>query len=682
MDSQAKYQAISKIEGIRSIELEEVASASDEITEKDFEALGNFQGKPIKEVYESLIKRIDETSFANLIFKPQKEILDFKAFFAEKIPSKAFFTIQNSCPGVIPRIVPTVEPMIRLLVKMVSKSRLPEKLLAWIFSVVVPRQWSSSKDRTKCGILAASLCKMNEGKRVWAMLTDESHVILLEEQGDGSFEKSADVMAFRATTEDGEVRILDKDGQQIASFTPNDENSCQLWVSLFEAEKPNLFQFLTEKEYPRIPDEVLIAILNLFSENNMDEVRAILVPNVIPLQEISGVISNLITIGCYTQKITSINNAILTAIYEQPEATVENLIGEKSLLHPLYEAYVSKYGQKYFDAFGRKMVEYVDKKYNLSITESDPDKLERIIMTCLKYILGSIQFFPPELQHLASMISSYTNLKFNSKVAEFKILADFFANYVISPFLKTPTKFSNTIEVKNQKSLDCIADVMSVILTLTPISQEQFPQSEMITKRLERKYNDLIRTFIVETSIICYYVDGEIVRDAPTYDQPNIRELLGACEELTKTISIHSAQFSDVFGFMSNSKYFATSTIGWALSTIIMSFFREEDEDEAQKRTMDTAYLQELKEKMCVGPFESKEQKESFMIPEKRYKLVKKTSKMITKGVEKPDDKVVATSVLSEVIKPDGTKVTIIKKTVSRRKEKGDQPSPRSSETN
>ena len=56
------------------------------------------------------------------------------------------------------------------------------------------------------------------------------------------------------------------------------------------------------------------------------------------------------------------------------------------------------------------------------------------------------------------------------------------------------------------------------------------------------------------------------------------------------------------------------------------------------------------------------------LIPTKTYKRVKKTQKSIVSGQAADSDMVVEEKIVSEIINEDGTKKTVIKKTIHRKK--------------
>ena len=643
------------------------------ISEEGFDLLGDFMGQPIKKIYAEVARIVDETPYEQLIFKPIKDLQEFKNFFYSKIPQKAFFTFMNTWPSVMPSLVPTVEPMVRLLDKMTLSSALPEKFLGWIYSVLAQRHWS--QEQTKPNLLAASLVKpKNECKLLWALLTDEKHIVLMEEDDaeKGGFKAILNEKADKLINDDGCIAVCGEGGQEIANLELLDKDTAQLWVNAFEKDEkqqPTLLQFLT-RDCDKFPFDVLVAVSACFSQNNMDYVRAILIPNAISYSSPSQLVdtfSELYTVARYYQKVTLMNHSVLTAIFEQPSATVEYLTGKDSPLHALYDYYAQEYGKPYYENFVSKIVTYVNAKAGGAAIDSiPPEQIEQVLLTCIKYILASIQFFPPELQHLASMLQSYADIKFNCKVATFRILADFFVKHVLCSHLRYVGG--------NNSPLSGIADLLEIALCLQGTFKDTKLKLPTMDKRISKKYGKLIEEFIFETTVLFYVKDGKEIRSAPEYDAPSQMELIKKCGSLAKKLVSNSNKLVNIYLYLKDDQLFQTSSLGWALCDTILDYFKSEQEDERntkekeKKPVIKQAYLSSLTGRMCEGPDDTQIPRSLGLIPTKTYKRVKKTQKSIVSGQAVEEGMVVEEKIVSEILNEDGTKKTVIKKTVHRKK--------------
>ncbi|EAY07089.1 hypothetical protein TVAG_140630 [Trichomonas vaginalis G3] len=622
--------------------------------EPDFTVLGEFHGKPISESYKEVVQSIDETEFNLLIFKPQKIIVEFKKYFLEKIPSKVFFPLLNTWPPAISQAAPTVKPMVDLIQKMIQASTQPTKIMAWFMSCIAPRHFSSSTN-----LLAATWCKSK--KPQWVLLNSDSELIICEEGKKGLYdEKNKGKAAKAEKVGETDLKIFNEKGTEIFTFTPADPATIELWLSAFTENKPNFIQFLTTPDLQKIPGSLNKAILSAFSAVNSDAICALFTPGTIKQEDISSMMTDVMNISQFNQKVNLNLNAILTAIFEQPKATVDYLCNEDPLLASLFSYYGQNYAAPYAANFIRKVAKYFESKGPIDFENIDPNELEKTLFTSLKYILASIQFIPPKIQHLCSMIKSYATIKFNSYGAVFRLLSTFYTKYLLCPILRgwatgdKPTNKAMTALIKTAMTLGKY--------------ETEFPRFAQFDKRLSKLYKT-IENFILELAVIFNNNNGEIDHNTPPYTAPESSVVVQSCDKLYNLITKNISTISPVIKYQSSDRCFATSTLGWAFASSIQVYFKtyyeDERNDEEKVSPSSTVFDQSMEPHMCTSPDKIPQEECNTG---KSYVRVKKRVKMTIKGSDNAGDQVIAVS-SEEVVSPDGKKKTIVKKKVHRKKQ-------------
>lgn len=656
-------EALEKANKISMVSFDQLFTSGDaEEQEPDFSELGEFMGKPVVESLNEVIDQIENTPFDVLIFKPTRIIVEFKNFFIEKIPQKVFLTLLNTWPPAISQAAPTVKPMVDLIKKMIHMSKDPIKIMSWLMACVAPRHFGSKS------VILQAACQITAKTPQWLFLDAEGTLIICSENKKGLFDEKGKGKPTKAEkTEANEIKFFDEKGKEIFNCKPLDASVAELWVQMFTENKPNLLQFFTPVKDSKIPNTLSRAIIESFSAASGNAIRALFTPNTVKEEDIPKMIEGIMTVSQFTQKVTLNLNTILTAIFEQPHSSVEFLVNEDPLMKGLFTYFAKNFAVSYGQTFVRNLVNYINSKSPINFAEKEPAEVEKIVFTIMKYVLASIQFIPPKIQHFCAMLKAYTTIKFNSYGAVFRVLSTFFAKYVLGLILENPTEFIKELTVVDQETLHNLNRLVQTALTLGKFEAVN-PDYASFDKRLS-KLSKTIQNFIIELAVIFNVVDGEISNNAPAYTPGTPETAVKASESLYKVIQANTATVSPVVKYQTSEQCFATSTIGWSFAAVEIVFFKtyyeDERQDEMKVAPRATVFDDKMEPHMCTSPDKIPQE---VCNTGKFYVRMKKSVKSVVKGAPSETDQVISVQ-REEVIGADGKKKTIVKKKVHRKKQ-------------
>lgn len=627
----------------------------------DFSELGSINGKPVLDCLPKLMECLDNYPFEYNVFKPPKLVYNFRKLILLKFPTKVFFTLLNTWPSAISQASPTVKPIIDLIRKMISMSSNPMKVIAWLISAVAPRHFG-----TQSQILHAATLAKNELQQ-WVFLDADHNLIIFTEREGNVFAEKYKGKAIRAEAiNNTDIIIYGKENKELFTFTPCDSDHVKLWIDIFNPHKKiGLIQFFTVVKQMSIPTRLTRALSSILTSSNGDAIRVLYTPGVIHKEDIMSITHYIMNISAYLQRVTLYLNFILTAIFEQPHSTLDYLCNEDPYLECLFMYYRAHFIDSYIQNFLIKLANYIQSVSPLEFTSKNAEKIEKVLFTCIKYVLNSIQFIPPEIQHLCSMLKAYATVKFNSKGAVFRIISSFFAQYIVEFFISIPKNFLKDYEVKDARTMVGVARLLKTALMLGSFSAE-FPKFASFDKRLS-KYFKKIEDFMLELAVIHRVdEDGNISHYAPEYKAPDKNEFVSCLGNVYQIIVKNAKKCSSVAKYHASDHTFATSAVGWTIAAVETEYFKncyEDKRSDKKKAAPSQAVFNELFAKhICTGP---------DAIPAKRCNTVKvyvrvKNGAAFTVNDGKKRKYSVIKVTKFKVVRPNGKKRIIVRRRIKR----------------
>ena len=536
---------------------------SENILNETFEEAPKFRDVEFKSASVQIIKVFDETDITELVLKPPKVISAFIEYINSLIPSTDLAVMLNSWQPCFPQSVSTSNLAIKMLILLLRQSCFPEKIIMWMTTCLFPVYWDK---KTKPQLKAASLCVTTDKSVQWAVLTQENVFMIYNAEPKQEFKILMHKPATKATFMNRKVRVYGKKGTEIASFEPLDPNVAKLWQTLFEKKAPHILDFMT-KYSERMPNDVIASVYKVIMARDAHLSKILFSPDFNSKEELTRMLTSAFELAVYGNKVVLFTNQFLSIAFSQPQATIDFLAGENSTLHYLYREYIVRYAGSYFNSFTSRLIIYLNANSNMSIVEN-PERVEILFFTSLKLILDSIAYIPPEIRLLAAMIKNYAIVKFNNKSCAFKLLADFFANCVICPFIARPGNYIKGAEYSYPFVPTFISNLLANAFTLSSFAKE-FPEYDYFEKRLRIHFHTKIRDFINGLGDLKQGIDWNTIFGKSTTDK-----MVTATQTISHYIAKKHKSFTSEMKQILHPKHMSTSSaLGWAVACGTSMFF-------------------------------------------------------------------------------------------------------------
>ncbi|EAY12274.1 hypothetical protein TVAG_160800 [Trichomonas vaginalis G3] len=454
-----------------------------------------------------------------------------------------------------------VSPIYYFLLLLIKSSKKPEKILSWIICDLFPTQWTVSTQKPP--LYAISLLK-GENKVVNYAILDEERVLHVYTPKQNSSYGYKSLFAERTSrakiTDEGKLNIYGPIGNLVQKLELNEPKLSKFWEQVYSSSPPHFFSFLTEIALP-YPSLLYQSIYRQIVHVDLIPVHAFSKPGVIKPENYSDLLKSLFTIGFYSQKFIPIVSTIILSVYEIPTVTAEYVSSPLCIVHHIAPALLSAINNKEFIEFKDKIINYIKSKEKFNILEK-PEELGKTFFTTMKYILDAASLLPMSIRQIASLISTFATIRFNSRNDLITILSDFYSSLFTDFCLKD--KDFNVTEVRKLVYMTFKYNKL--------IPKYSFPGWN---ERIEKKFVPLIHKLVFELAKPINNVE---------YQAPSLKKLDESLGCIVGIIVKNQKSILKEVNELESGK-FRTTCLSWLFaSSLVLQFdFLENDDVKAAK---------------------------------------------------------------------------------------------------
>ncbi|OHS99996.1 hypothetical protein TRFO_33460 [Tritrichomonas foetus] len=529
----------------------------------DYDTLPKLNEKSLKDCRKDLQKCFDK-GYDDLIKNPPETLTAFVKLCHEVFNKDVYAQIFSLWPPVLSTEKSEVQNLALYIVQLIHDSKKPHDALRYLSFAIVKPKWHGNKSTKNSIIKGVSVVKMKD-VQYWAYVdTDKFIRIDLIENKQIKNHCNQEVVSFKPT----------KNGLK---FKTSDETKirCQLlnmglsenWQNLNKTAYP---LFLGSYINP-VPKAVLAATYEAITANDQILYSILTNPSVIKVKDGADLMKDLFDIACYSQTVNQFFTLVVAHEFSQEDLTPQKVLRQNSHLTNLFKVLFSKYGSTYVKNFVIKLVDYILKVGDVGLNNVDKcksGKAEKLLFTCLNYVLKSFPLIPPEIRHLGAILASQAALRFNTQEAVINTLSGFFCLRFLTAALSDPQQFVKDYSVTPEQLTTVLVPFASLIqkpLNFAPIEGNEKFVKEW-NSRIQQSIYPRLKTFLLTIPQI---------DDMPAYVGPEPKHCKRALDHAIKGISESYNEFSSLYNSQLRDQG-KTPPLGWEFGAYFMNFFKYE----------------------------------------------------------------------------------------------------------
>ena len=547
------------------------------IESADFSKLPPFQGKPLNDSLSDLHEAFAKDQFAELL--GEQIITNFKAYLQSILKPEICEQIVAFWPPIVPAEDPQTTTLMLWLIRFIHDADNPDLVIHWIGREMYNNSYPSKHNST---LKAAGLVQLpGKGKKKeavgWASLSQNNEFSISAINETRLIPgKPVTATAIRTDTK-GNVEVI-KDDKVVSRFRPVDSKKVELWKDCVTIEKP--FPLFFGSVAKPVPGELVVSFYEALTSNDFVLANVLSLFEVTRISEGIPVMEALLNVFAHAGKVNQLLQVIVGAEVGRDQLTHETILRNNSNLTNMFKVFYARYGKNYYFKVVKKAIKFVDKQEVnwKSLVQSSLSRALIVVLTVITHFLESGTVVSPQMRHMASVLRALVTVRFNDKRATFNALSGFF-------FLR----FVNRL-MTEQKDMDpdfvTEHDIYQVFLPFSQILQYMFnlmPFHGKFTilniwnKRVVRHVFPKMTDFVLSL--------GDYESDA-VYEVPNDEVLSQSLELIMSQISKAKDMFETKYNLLTSQED-TYSVAGWSLSTFLMSFFRENENNRIHQTPLD-----------------------------------------------------------------------------------------------
>lgn len=538
----------------------------------DFDLIPKISNMSAREALPKLIEEFNSKDINTLISDPPKIIQDFLSIINMILTNDVWSYVMSFWPPVFPVEDPKILSILMYIIKMVHDSEKPMVIIEWCSSVLCPNDWHGEKSKNNSILKAICLCKMKKkvlknNDLFWATIDVNDNCMLQKIDGGKLILKKEASLKSVVSKDNKVLELISKNGEVFKKIEPVDEEQCGHWTSLYDNENPSPFPMMFMSFERPIPNNGILALYEALVADDLLMVKSLLQYDVSKVKDSIPLAGAILDVFAHAGKVNQLLVMLTGIEFENSQAST--VLRTNSHLTNMFKIFFQRYGQQYYQIFLKKAVLFIEKAGNINF--ASVDHVSNVLISVLRFIYSSEIGIPPQIRHFASILKTFSAVKFNLKQASYNSLSGFFCLRFLTSILSDPCQFDPNYQIKTEQ-----------LSNLIPFSQLlQKPLNlDLFTGTFESysRNNNLLKRHVFPKLVNFVFSIADLPPEPAKYEIPNPEQLKQSLELILQHLSVSKIKFGNKYNqFLTNSFYKSTknSAIGWNISSFIMSFFKE-----------------------------------------------------------------------------------------------------------
>lgn len=250
--------------------------------------------------------------------------------------------------------------------------------------------------------------------------------------------------------------------------------------------------FFPPPPYAAFPDILLDAISEALVAKDTLLLRAFCQISAIKPTDCTGFIHDIVNVFSHHSEMVRLLRTLVYLDFSDEALREETVLRKNTYLTATCVYFCELYGQVYFRKVIRPIIEKVGEAGAINYkkpNEEESQKIYELIMFAIDTILSKADYVPPQLQYLATMMTTATVARFNTRKAAYNTVSGFFVLRFITRLFVSPTLYDKDYKVPG--------DARRSFVAFAQIIQEAFAQKfsrEVITVS-DEQYNTIMARY-------------------------------------------------------------------------------------------------------------------------------------------------------------------------------------------
>lgn len=571
LSSAEEYMYINPSEPMFFLDKYSNSSIEEMVESTDFDILPKIGELSPKEAMPKLIDEFNTKELNSIISDPPNIIRDFISIIGTILTNDVWSFVMSFWPPAFPAENPKISCLLMYIIKMVHDSKNPMNIIEWCSSVLCPVDWHGEKSKNNSVLKAICLCKkkkvLKNNNLLWATLDVNDNCTLHKIDGGKLVLKKEGVLKTVTSKDNKVLELISKNGDTFKKIEPVDEEQCGYWISVFKNDNPTPLPMMFMSFERPLPNSGILALYEALTADDLLVAKALLQYDVSKVIDSIPLASAFLDVFSHAGKVNQLLT-LLTSI-EFQNAQASTVLRTNSHLTNMFKIFFQRYGQQYYQIFLKKAVLFIEKAGNINF--ASVDHVSNVLISVLRFIYSSEIGIPPQIRHFASILKTFSAVKFNQKQASYNSLSGFFCLRFLTSILSDPCQFDPNYQIKTEQ-----------LSNLIPFSQLlQKPLNlDLFTGQFEAysRNNNLLKRHVFPKLVNFVFSIADLPSEPAKYEIPKPEQLRQSLELISQHLSASKVKFGNKYNqFLTNSffKNTKSSTIGWNISSFILSFFKE-----------------------------------------------------------------------------------------------------------
>ena len=547
--------------------------ASDFLDSYDPSKLPTLNDRPLEECREDIITAfmsMDPAKWREFVTSQPEILRQLRSAIRTSIPTHAFREFLACWPVSCPSD-PTIKNLLIFLAHLVREQEPDDAacILWWVATSLAPDNWHRSASIRSSIIKCA--CQVTIPKRggdFWLLLDMNNRFYVQTPSGDDF----ATVMCGKVSgvqVEGKHVKLFDRDGELVLKFTPKEQSQLAIWKAVLTKDPIPFPMRLTSNMDGQIPSQLLPALYEILTADDMLVLRALTHYSVVKVAEGVPLQFALVDIFSYAGKMNQFLLSMVGNEFNGESLLQTSVLRGNSHLTCLFKVWNERFGKDYVSNVIQKMIEFVDSFGDVHIDnpeECDEHAAKKILLTCLRAVLNSQEHVSLEMRHLASVLKSVSGCRFNTKQAAFNTLSGYFFLRFVTALFTCPEGFDKTMKLNDDltKGLTAFSPVLQVAFNLISYGGKYNRFSS---------WNAYVKKRIFPSLVNFAFSIAEI-DEVPEYPAPPVERLEKSLKTVFHFMSGSHEKFCKRYHELLEENADIVQPVGWNICAFLQSLFK------------------------------------------------------------------------------------------------------------
>ncbi|OHT05316.1 GTPase-activator protein [Tritrichomonas foetus] len=543
------------------------------INKIDYSKLPKLNDKTLIEAKTDIMKELDQIDDKNDNGKLPETLSSFFKIINQFFTNDVLHHLLNHYP-VAMSSGKNVQDISLFLILLIHDSKDPQKTLHLIMDKFALNNWHKGSSAQNSTIRSACVCmkrgkEFNPKKYTWIIVDKNKHLIK-HKMENGLVSSTSKIPICKIKANGKTIRVFDKKDKNVGTYYPIDIEQIKFWKDP-STPYPIIFTSVPKP----IPIEITESLFEALTSDDLLVLKTVAHFSVTKVGEGMGLSEALLNVFSYAGKVHPMLVALAGIEYSNPSLKTTTVLRSNSHLTNMFKIFFNRFGKSYYQAILKALIKYVESNGDIGLRDPETAKEERakkVLFTVLKNIMRSSDKVPDQLRHIASILRSFTSIRFNDKIATFNSLSGFFCLRFITALMTDPTNFDTKFILEE--------DTQRMIMV--PFSQLlQMPLNlTLLHNKMERfsEWNERISSHVFPQLMQFVYSLGDY-KKKPEYPPPSPETLKSSLELVLQTISSNKTKFQDRYNQLLRDRNEKWPTVGWEFGQFLCEFFKNTIED-------------------------------------------------------------------------------------------------------